>query len=49
MSTAEFQSLGAMNSKLTPLTYAIGVLVAVLIGLGFLILPVWIYINGGGI
>ena len=43
-----FQSLGAMNSKLTPLTYAIGVLVAVLIGLGFLILPVWIYINGGG-
>jgi len=43
-----FQSLGAMNPKLTPLTYTVGVLVAVLIGLGFLALPVWIYLNGGG-
>jgi succinate dehydrogenase / fumarate reductase cytochrome b subunit len=43
-----FQSLGAMKPGLTPLTYGIGLLLAVVLGLGFLTLPVWIYFHGGG-
>ena len=42
------QSLGAMNSRLTPVVYSIGGLLAVLIAIGFLVLPVWIYFAGGG-
>lgn len=44
-----FQSLGLMNAKLTPLAHGIGVLVAILLGLGFIALPVWIYFTGGGV
>lgn len=44
-----FQSLGLMNPRLTPWAYGIGVAVAVLLGLGFLTLPVWIYFTGGGV
>lgn len=41
------QSLGAMNPRLTPLVYTIGGLVAVLIAVGFLVLPLWIFFTGG--
>jgi succinate dehydrogenase / fumarate reductase cytochrome b subunit len=42
-----FQSLGAMNPRLTPVSYGLGVLLAIMIGLGFIVLPVWIYFSGG--
>lgn len=38
-----FQSLGAMNPRLTPVVYTIGTIVAILVALGFLILPLYIY------
>ncbi len=37
------QSLGAMNPKYTPLYYSLGLVLAVLLAGGFLILPLWIY------
>lgn len=37
------QSLGAMNKKLTPVIYAIAGVLGILIALGFLLLPIWIY------
>jgi len=43
-----FQSLGAMNPRLTPVSYGLGVFLAIVIGLGFIVLPVWIYVTGGG-
>ena len=43
-----FQSLGAMKPGLTPLAYGLGLVVALLVGLGFLTLPLWIYFNGAG-
>lgn len=43
-----FQSLGAMRPGLTPLFYGLGLLVALVVGLGFLSLPVWIYFRGPG-
>jgi succinate dehydrogenase / fumarate reductase cytochrome b subunit len=44
-----FQSLGAMRPGLTPLIYGLGLVVALLVGLGFLTLPVWIFFRGPGI
>lgn len=38
-----FQSLGAMNKRLTPLVYGIGTLLAIGIALGFIVLPLYIY------
>jgi succinate dehydrogenase / fumarate reductase cytochrome b subunit len=43
-----FQSLGAMRPGLTPLFYGLGLVVALVVGLGFLTLPVWIYFRGPG-
>ena len=37
------QSLGAMNAKLSPIVYAIALILAILIAVGFLILPLAIY------
>lgn len=42
-----FQSLGTINTKLSLLIYTVGGIFAVLIALGFLILPIWIYFTGG--
>ena len=39
------QSLGAMRPSLTPVVYTIGSLIGVLIGLGFIALPMAIYFN----
>jgi succinate dehydrogenase / fumarate reductase cytochrome b subunit len=41
------QSLGAMNPRLTPAVYAVGGVLAVLIAIGFLVLPLWIFFSGG--
>lgn len=43
-----FQSLGAMRPGLTPFTYGLGLVVTLVVGLGFLSLPVWIYFKGAG-
>ena len=40
-----FQSLGAMNPKLTPIIYTIGVILAVLITVGFIVVPLYIYFS----
>ncbi|MDZ4699610.1 MAG: succinate dehydrogenase cytochrome b subunit [Rhodothermales bacterium] len=42
-----FQSLGAMNPRLTPVVYGLGVLIALYITIGFLVLPLWIFFTGG--
>lgn len=44
-----FQSLGAMTPRLAPVVYAIGVILAILITAGFIVLPLWIYFNGGAV
>lgn len=38
-----FQSLGAMSSRLTPLMYGVGTVLAIGIAVGFLILPLYIF------
>jgi succinate dehydrogenase / fumarate reductase cytochrome b subunit len=40
-----FQSLGAMKPKLTSVIYAIGVVLAVLVAVGFLFVPLYIYFS----
>lgn len=40
------QSLGALNSKYRPTVYTLGVVLAVALAIGFLVLPVWLYIHG---
>lgn len=42
-----FQSLGAINKKLSLMIYTIGGVFAFIIALGFLVLPIWIYFTGG--
>jgi succinate dehydrogenase / fumarate reductase, cytochrome b subunit len=39
-----FQSIGAMSPRLTPLVYTIGTILAILIAVGFFILPLYIYL-----
>jgi succinate dehydrogenase / fumarate reductase cytochrome b subunit len=41
------QSLGAMKPSMTPVIYTIGIIFAILIAVGFIILPIWIYFTGG--
>lgn len=43
-----FQSLGALTPRHTPLIYGLGVLVAIALAAGFLILPLWLFFMGGG-
>jgi succinate dehydrogenase / fumarate reductase cytochrome b subunit len=43
-----FQSLGAMNPRLTPIVYSIGVLLAIILAAGFLFIPTWVYFFSGG-
>jgi len=44
-----FQSLGVMNPSLTPIVYAIGVFLAMVLAVGFLFVPIWIYFFRGGV
>ena len=39
-----FQSLGAWHPRYTPVIYTLGVLLAVVLALGFLVLPGWVYL-----
>lgn len=41
-----FQSLGFYHERYTPMLYSAGRALAVLISLGFLIIPIWIYFSG---
>lgn len=43
-----FQSLGVHHPLYTRLIYGLGVLLAVLLAVGFLFIPVWIYFGEGG-
>lgn len=40
---SSLQSLGTMNSKLTPMIYGLGTLLAIGIAVGFLVLPLYIF------
>ena len=42
-----FQSLGANNPRLSPIIYATGGIFAILLALGFLVLPLVIFFSGG--
>ncbi len=42
-----FQSLGINHPTYTPFIYRVGVLFAIVVGLGFLVMPIWIYYTGG--
>ncbi len=42
-----FQSLGVHHPRYTPLIYTAGILLAVVLGVGFLLIPVWIFFLGG--
>ena len=39
------QSLGAMNARLTPIVYGMGLIVGILIAIGFFVLPLYIYLS----
>ena len=41
-----FQSLGVNHPRYTPVIYGIGVLAAIVLGVGFLAIPIWFYIGG---
>lgn len=43
---SSLQSLGAMNPKWSPVIYSGGLLFAVLMAGGFLVLPIWLYLAG---
>jgi succinate dehydrogenase / fumarate reductase cytochrome b subunit len=40
---SSLQSLGAMNARLTPIVYGIGLIMGILIAIGFFVLPLYIY------
>jgi succinate dehydrogenase / fumarate reductase cytochrome b subunit len=42
-----FQSLGAINPKISPIIYAVGGFVGALIAIGFVVLPLYIFFTGG--
>lgn len=43
---SSIQSLGALNKTYRSTVYTVGVALAIIIALGFLVLPVWLYIYG---
>ena len=44
-----FQSLGLYHPKLTKVAYVLGLVFAVLLGLGFIVIPLWVYFNGANV
>jgi succinate dehydrogenase / fumarate reductase cytochrome b subunit len=40
------QSLGLHHTRYTPIIYAVGVLAAIVLGFGFLAIPIWFYLGG---
>ena len=47
--SSALQSLGVHHPKFTPLFYGVGAVFAVLLSVGFLALPIWIYFTGAGV
>ncbi len=43
-----FQSLGLHGKRFTPFVYALGTVFAVIMAIGFILLPMWIYFVTGG-
>lgn len=43
-----FQSLGASHPKYSPVISTTGFVLAILLAVGFLLIPIWIFINNGG-
>ncbi len=44
-----FQSMGWTNPKFLPILYVAGVILAILMAMGFIIIPIWIYFTGGAV
>lgn len=44
---SSFQSLGLMTPKLTPVIYTLGLVLGVLLAIGFIMLPLYIFFAGG--
>lgn len=42
-----FQSLGVSHPKYSPFIYAVGYLFAIIMAVGFFIIPIWAYLTGG--
>jgi len=44
-----FQSLGLYHPKLTWVAYALGLVFALLLAAGFIVIPLWVYFNGANV
>jgi succinate dehydrogenase cytochrome b subunit len=44
-----FQSLGLNGNRFTPFIYKVGFLVAVFVSVGFIVIPIYIYLTGGAV
>ncbi|UCF35579.1 MAG: succinate dehydrogenase cytochrome b subunit [Acidobacteriota bacterium] len=42
-----FQSLGLNHPRYTPMIHTVGIIAAVVLGVGFLVIPIWFYFTGG--
>ena len=40
-----FQSLGALQPRFSGLIYTIGVLIAIIFAVGFIVIPIWVFLN----
>ncbi|RLD13056.1 succinate dehydrogenase, partial [candidate division KSB1 bacterium] len=45
---SSFQSLGIGSPRFTPFWYTVGLIWAIVIAVGFIFLPLWIYFTGTG-
>ena len=43
------QSLGGFHPRLTPVMYGLGLVAAVVLGVGFLVIPIWFYFGGSAL
>lgn len=41
-----FQSLGLYHPRLTPVAYGLGVIVGLTLAVGFIFIPIWVYLTG---
>jgi len=41
-----FQSLGIFHPRLTPVLFTLGAIFAILLGLGFIFIPIWVFFTG---
>lgn len=45
---SSIQSLGALNRRYRPAVYTVGLVFAFFIAIGFLVLPIWLFVSKGG-